>query len=178
MCGIWGFQAREGTKNEKTIQTIIKRADERGGHSYGFFAIMKNGKHLLVKQTGRPDPKTVCSLIKDSIICIGHSRLATSGENSIFDGQPIVREDFALVHNGITEGYIPKKAVEGFEAKTNNDSELMIPLIKNKAPIEFDHAYLAIQFTPYDWEFKMSSKGLPLVMQEEDGVTYFCSKQW
>ncbi|MFM8759095.1 MAG: class II glutamine amidotransferase [Methylophilaceae bacterium] len=139
---------------------------------------MKDGSHIVYKQTGRPDAQKIWSLVKDAVVCIGHSRLVTSGANDIFNAQPIVTNDLAVVHNGIAEGNILEQDLKGFVPATQNDSELLVPLLRQGQKINFAHALLCVKFDLYDWNLEMSSLGLPLESKQEASVTYYCSKKW
>lgn len=178
MCGIWGFNSN-GKVDLTIVQEIIEKADERGGHSFGVFGLKQNGDQFCYKAQGRSDVSFLVDLVKDAKVVIGHSRLATSGDHSIFNSQPIVTLDGVLVHNGnIPFSELIYKLYD-YHPVTNNDSEALIPMIlDDQDVIEIDGAFLFLKIDYTSYELIKYNSGLPLYETELNEVTYYCSKKW
>lgn len=178
MCGIWGFNSKDGKGfNEKHVEAMIKRADERGGHSYGFYGIKKNGKHIYFKEEGRAKPVLIMEMIKDCIAVIGQSRLASSASIDLFNSQPLVQSDYVVVHNGNIPNYQEIMSEANYTPYSDLDSEAIIPLLR-KGALNITGSVLAFKISEYDFNFIYYSNCLPLVKLTEGEVDYYCSKQW
>lgn len=176
MCGLWGF---EGKPNVNDLREIIRRADERGGHGYGFFGITKEGKHVYHVSHGRVNVDLLVTLAKGCVIGVGHSRLITGGDYQILNSQPVVGDGIVLVHNGNIENHREIMRHYGYEPRTSLDSEALIPLIENEMDhICLDAAFIAIKFTKYENQLIIYAKSLPLVSHTTQGTKYYCSKEW
>jgi glutamine phosphoribosylpyrophosphate amidotransferase len=178
MCGIWGYECKGGKPKSRIVESIICGADDRGGHGYGYFGIDKEYNQVQHKSTHKQDIFKTLNDVRGMLVVIGHSRLATSSEQSILNTQPIVVKDAAIVHNGNvgisetvynTHRYLPT---------TNNDSEALIPMIKQGTPVTFKHAYIHLKLDYHNYELTYSNKDIPLFQEEIEGVHYFCSKEW
>lgn len=176
MCGIWGFKVINGVPNKIIIANIIKRADMRGGHCNGFYSIDNNDYHNLYKKHGKANINLIVTMVYKSKITIGHSRLATNDDISIFNSQPILSGNKILVHNGIIKNYKEIYNEHNYIPKTDNDSEALILLNNDNMPDKY--AYLMIEFDDVSSILKYGNKGLPLYIKEISGVLYFCSNQF
>lgn len=183
MCGIWGFNCRESGKvNFDHVENMIRRADERGGHSYGVYGITANGKHVSFKSEGRANPVLILEIIKNCVVAIGHSRLASSASIDLFNSQPVVTKDVILVHNGNIDNHESILNEYNYSPVTNLDSEAIVPMLK-AGKIDIYGTFLALKLTEYDHEFIYYSGGLPLHYMSErvkpDQTNhYYCSKEW
>jgi glucosamine 6-phosphate synthetase-like amidotransferase/phosphosugar isomerase protein len=178
MCGLWGFN-NQGKLDLDTVARIIEAADERGGHAYGVFGIRKNGQHFTYKSSGRSNTRLLLALIGDAKLVIGHSRLATSGDLSLLNAQPIITPGGVLVHNGNVEGHTEIMQRLNYQPFTRNDSEAIAPMILNSEA--YNHlvgAFLFIRIKDLKAELITYKNRLPLVEAEINGVTYYCSKEW
>lgn len=112
MCGIFGLvQNKAGNKSTKIFRHLCLLSESRGKEASGF-AIKKNNC-IKVYKTPLPAGEMVKSKIfRDEIlenasknqpfIAIGHSRLVTNGyEQFDVNNQPVVKNGFVVVHNGI-----------------------------------------------------------------------------
>lgn len=174
MCGIWGF---EGKPDEYQLKGIITRADERGGHGYGFFGITANDQHIYHVSHGRVDVDLLVNLASRCIVGIGHSRLVTSGDMQIMNSQPVLGDGVAVVHNGNIKEYKMIMYSLGYQPRTNLDSEALIPMIK-KNVAKIKGTYLAIEYTKYSYKFTGYQKQLPLIHHKFISTDYYCSKEW
>ena len=121
MCGIFGILSPR-LVNTNHLRILASHAKQRGQDSSGLIYI-ENDTCRITKADF-----DVCKLLssfhlpKTSFIA-GHSRLVTNGLN---DNQPVVRDDIALIHNGIiiNEQDIWKSA--NIDRKFEIDSEAII----------------------------------------------------
>lgn len=174
MCGIWGF---EGTPEVHQLKQIILRADERGGHGFGFFGITKNNQHIYHVSHGRVDLDLLIKMARKCIVGIGHSRLVTSGDMQIMNSQPVLGDGAVVVHNGNIKDYKTIMYRLGYTPRTNLDSEALIPMIKNNMA-DIDGSFLAIQYSKYDFKFLGYNRNFPLVHKKFKNTDYYCSKSW
>lgn len=95
MCGIFG--AVSTTKvNAKDITTLVKHAKQRGKDSSGLINFSNDVYNIY-----RADfdiQELIHDLDLNGKIVLGHSRLITNG---FTDNQPVVRNNIAVLHNGI-----------------------------------------------------------------------------
>mgnify|MGYP001599499096 CR=1 FL=1 len=174
MCGIWGFNGKPEVAH---LRAIIKRADERGGHGFGFFGITKSNNHIYHVSHGRVDIDLLIGFANKCDIGIGHSRLVTSGDMQIINSQPVLGDGIAVVHNGNINDYIEIMNSLRYQPRTRLDSEALIPMIKNNAT-NINGAYLAIQYNRYDHKLIAYNRILPLKHQRHKETDYYCSKIW
>jgi glucosamine 6-phosphate synthetase-like amidotransferase/phosphosugar isomerase protein len=174
MCGIWGFSGRPKAAH---LKAIIKRADERGGHGFGFFGITKDNRHIYHVSHGRVDVDLLVRLACQCEIGIGHSRLVTSGDMQVMNSQPVLGDGMVVVHNGNIENHRRIMYKLGYEPRTNLDSEALIPMIKNDMA-DINGSYLCISYDRYEHELKAYNKTLPLEHQRHGDTNYYCSKTW
>lgn len=177
MCGIWGFKVFSGKPNKQIVSNIIKKADMRGGHCNGFYSIDSNSYHTFYKKHGKAEIDFMSSMVMLSDIVIGHSRLATGSDISIFNSQPILSGNKILVHNGIIKNYKDIYNDYNYIPRTDNDSEALIIMIeKNAMPDKY--SYLMIEYDDVKYDLKYGNKDLPLYIKQNNGVMYFCSNDF
>lgn len=126
MCGIFGIIS-EANIDQNHLTQLALHARQRGKDSSGLM-VHDNGTYKvkradydiksLLTSTGNLNTKLV----------MGHSRLITNG---LSDNQPVVRDDVALIHNGIVVNH--DEIWEGIdvERKFQIDSEAIIGLTLN-----------------------------------------------
>jgi glucosamine 6-phosphate synthetase-like amidotransferase/phosphosugar isomerase protein len=177
MCGVWGFSCKENFKaNKNIIKTICELSDERGGHSYGFFGI-SNMKRKVYKESGRVNSYLISEMASNCSVAIGQSRLATFGGRGLENTQPLLFEKWAIVHNGNIPEYKEIMDSNNYTPITNVDTEV-IQLLLDKNNYNINGVFLAIDLTNEDYKVISHSRNLPLYINNIDGVTYYCSKQW
>lgn len=130
MCGIVGYV---GDKNAQDfLVSGLKRLEYRGYDSAGIVTLENDGRATLIKTKGKIadlEEKLARNKRSDKI-GIGHTRWATHGEPSEVNAHPHQVGDIYLVHNGIIENYKElKKALAGYEFKSETDSEVLAALI-------------------------------------------------
>ena len=96
MCGIFGIVASK-PESLSDIRMLAKHAEQRGRDSSGLLIL--NGTTYQVHRAEHE----ITRLLRDvkpepSKIIMGHSRLITNGVN---DNQPVIRDGFCVLHNGI-----------------------------------------------------------------------------
>ena len=96
MCGIFGVISKAGSY-EKEINNLALNAAQRGTDSSGILYL--DSKLLNVVRADYEIQKLIRKVTPyNSELVIGHSRLVTNGVN---DNQPIARDGFIVIHNGI-----------------------------------------------------------------------------
>lgn len=144
MCGIVGYV---GTKQAQPfLINGLTKLEYRGYDSAGI-AVFDGNKINLEKCVGRLD--ALKNKIKghepQGTIGIGHTRWATHGGPSDVNAHPHMdcKGDFAIVHNGIIENYLPLK--EGLIAKghkflSETDTEVVVHLLEDLYDGDFEAA--------------------------------------
>ena len=145
MCGIVGISS-----NKDCIQNIIfglKALEYRGYDSSGI-AINNNNSFLFQKSVGKIlelEKKLYLNKIEGSI-AIGHTRWATHGKPSEINCHPFVKDNCALVHNGIIENFdelINSYSLDSKNLESSTDTEV-IAEIYNKLLNEYNNPIEAI----------------------------------
>lgn len=144
MCGIVGYIG------EKDCVSILleglKRLEYRGYDSSGI-SIINKGDIVTYKKEGR-----IVNLEKfvpknlPGFMGIAHTRWATHGGVTDQNAHPHVSANgkFSIVHNGIIENYshLKSKLVkEGYEFKSDTDSEVIAHLIEKNYTGDFEQAF-------------------------------------
>lgn len=123
MCGIFGVIS-EKIVDKKRLKKLAMLSRERGRDSSGFIYFDGNG-YAVVKADN-----DIFSLFKsiqdvDTNIIMGHSRLITNG---LADNQPVIRDDLAVLHNGIIVNDDKIWEQINTERKYQIDSEVILAL--------------------------------------------------
>jgi len=126
MCGVFGVISDNGD-NKKILKHLSKSASQRGVDSSGLVYI--RDKQLNID---RADYK-IQNLLKitkpfDINFVAGHSRLATNG---VYDNQPIYRDDYIVIHNGIVTNVDELWESTGLKRYQEIDTEI-IPAMLGK----------------------------------------------
>ena len=132
MCGIVGI----ASKND-TIEDIISglySLEYRGYDSAGL-ATIKNNQLEYIKDVGKINnlEKNIKKNKLSGNIVIAHTRWATHGKPSIKNSHPFIKQNCALVHNGIIENYEDLKqelTKRGYTFTSDTDTEVLINLIE------------------------------------------------
>ena len=133
MCGIFGFTGRR--EAAPLLLDGLKRLEYRGYDSAGMVTGAGTTLHLR-KKAGRIAElaKEVAARPVPGTFGISHTRWATHGgatdrnAHPHFDGAG----DFAVVHNGVIENFLPLKKqlqAEGVEFRSDTDTEVLAHLI-------------------------------------------------
>ncbi len=135
MCGIVGYI---GPREAYPIVIKgLRRLEYRGYDSTGV-ALIDNGKLNVYKKKGKVAEleESIIGADLHSHIGIGHTRWATHGEPSDRNAHPHVSNSgqFAMLHNGIIENYVPIKndlIKKGYTFKSDTDTEVLLNFIED-----------------------------------------------
>ncbi len=135
MCGIVGYIGHR--QAYPVIIKGLKRLEYRGYDSSGV-ALIDEGKLKVYKKKGKVAEleDEVVDKNLSSHIGIGHTRWATHGEPSDRNAHPHVSNsgEFAMIHNGIIENYVPIKndlLKKGYTFKSDTDTEVLLNFIED-----------------------------------------------
>lgn len=137
MCGIFGYI---GDKNAlKRIYKGLSRLEYRGYDSSGI-AVSSNDGFLAIKAVGKVKKlkdkidsiKNLQAHVLNASVGIGHTRWATHGKPNLKNAHPHLKDDFAIVHNGVVENYQKLKSIldsNSIKIKSDTDTEIILGLI-------------------------------------------------
>ncbi len=135
MCGIVGYIGPR--QAYPVIIKGLKRLEYRGYDSSGV-ALIDEGKLKVYKKKGKVAEleDEVVDKNLSAHIGIGHTRWATHGEPSDRNAHPHVSNsgEFAMIHNGIIENYVPIKndlLKKGYTFKSDTDTEVLLNFIED-----------------------------------------------
>ena len=135
MCGIVGYIGpREAYP---VVLKGLRRLEYRGYDSTGV-ALINHGKLNVYKKKGKVAEleESILGANLHAHIGIGHTRWATHGEPSDRNAHPHVSNSgqFAMLHNGIIENYVPIKndlLKKGYTFKSDTDTEVLLNFIED-----------------------------------------------
>ena len=183
MCGIVGIISKKDS-----IQIVLdglKALEYRGYDSAGI-AYIYNKKIKKIKSVGKiSNLKKIYNKQKNkSTIVIGHTRWATHGKPSIKNAHPFIKNNCALVHNGIIENYvnlIKKYKINKKLLKSDTDSEVIAEIfnqlfIKNNDPVkilnqitkDIKGTYSIVLITNNNSKIYAAKKSSPLIIGISD----------
>ena len=135
MCGIVGYIGQR--QAYPVIIKGLKRLEYRGYDSSGV-VLIDNGELKVYKKKGKVAEleEEVVGKNLNSFIGIGHTRWATHGEPSDRNAHPHVSNsgNFAMIHNGIIENYVPIKndlLKKGYTFHSDTDTEVLLNFIED-----------------------------------------------
>jgi glucosamine--fructose-6-phosphate aminotransferase (isomerizing) len=96
MCGIFGAYS-ESRVDLDALWSLAKSAKRRGRDSSGYIWY-KSGHYQLLRADVPITQSWNSQELAEATFIVGHSRLITHGQ---VDNQPVVRDDIAVLHNGI-----------------------------------------------------------------------------
>ena len=135
MCGVVGFISRNVMKEDiEIVKNVMRESSIRGKHASGIAWSKNNKIHSIVKSI--PIDELVEEINWNEVIdgknvsMIAHARYSTS---SIKYNQPIIGDQYAIVHNGVITQSPPDQWENEFniKCKTENDSELLLRCWEN-----------------------------------------------
>ena len=96
MCGIFGVISSSPVLKDD-LGVLVKHAQQRGRDSSGLVTLVKS--RYQIYRADYPISRLLSEVqLQTSNLVLGHSRLITNG---LGDNQPVVRDDIAVLHNGI-----------------------------------------------------------------------------
>ena len=135
MCGIVGYIGHR--QAYPVIIKGLKRLEYRGYDSSGV-ALIDENKLKVYKKKGKVAEleDEVVDKNLSAHIGIGHTRWATHGEPSDRNAHPHVSNsgEFAMIHNGIIENYVPIKndlLKKGYTFGSDTDTEVLLNFIED-----------------------------------------------
>lgn len=133
MCGIVGYIGRH--QATPFLMEGLSKLEYRGYDSAGI-AVYNNGKIDVEKCVGRLDAlrQKIVGHEPAGTVGIGHTRWATHGKPSDINAHPHTDESgqFAVVHNGIIENYMPLKQAllkKSHHFRSETDTEIVAHLM-------------------------------------------------
>lgn len=186
MCGIFGVVSAKQIEADLFVQ-LGKLSERRGKDSSGALYLEDNSYRAV--RADKPFRVLVSGLgIPRSRVVIGHSRLITNGQA---DNQPVVRDDLAIVHNGIItnddEYWRETNQKRLFVIDTESILGVALRLIELGKSIDqlFDEAQnslkgafsCALLFPRFGKLVLMSNTGSLYIGETVDGTTCFASER-
>jgi len=187
MCGIIGVTGRDAAKN---VFNGLRNLEYRGYDSWGI-AFPEGKKFILEKRVGKIGKASFDAAEQE--IAIGHTRWATHGKVTEANAHPHLSMDgkIAIVHNGIIENYSQLKeklGKEGFEFKSETDTEVIANLIQQKiaqgygfeeavrnALLELEGYYAVVVMGAGENKIICAKNGSPLVLGIGENENYVAS---
>ena len=144
MCGIVGYVGDR--QAAEYLLDGLSKLEYRGYDSAGI-AVFNGDTIRVEKSVGRLASlrDKIAGDAPEGTIGIGHTRWATHGRPSDRNSHPHAdcHGDFAIVHNGIIENYLPLKEeliAKGHEFKSETDTEVVVHLLEELYKGDFEAA--------------------------------------
>lgn len=185
MCGIFGLIQRDNPKKASHLfRDLFLLSESRGKEASGF--AIHNENEIIVFKTPFPASTLVNSeefrnhISKSQVkpfVGMGHSRLVTNGyEHKNSNNQPVVKDDFIVIHNGIIVNYDELwKKYHLEERMSDLDSELIPVIIKNHLSKGFGEAVKCL-FSDIEGMTNtgiLSSENKNLLLATNNGSIYY-----
>lgn len=145
MCALFGWldygKKLPHSQLKKLTQALANAAEERGTDASGI-SYVKNGRIHIYKKP-KPAHKVKFDFPKDTTIIMGHTRLATQGNQKFnFNNHPFygkADKSFAFAHNGILHNDEELRRSKKLpETYIETDSYVAVQLIENQNKLNFD----------------------------------------
>lgn len=149
MCGIFGFARKEGFcaqldlfKLQGAVMDLALLNESRGSDGTGLGFLTRDKTHLFKEAASAMSlfntkrfHKFVRLISSKTMLCIGHTRMATVGEPSHLNCHPFVTEDFVGSHNGNFINY--RQMLDRYQKKSESDvdSEAIFRVMDGEAKI-------------------------------------------
>ena len=191
MCGIVGYVGDR--QAAEFLLDGLSKLEYRGYDSAGI-AVYDNGNIRLEKSVGR------LAALRDKLkgnvpsgkIGIGHTRWATHGRPSDQNAHPHTdcSGDFAIVHNGIIENFLPLKEElekKGHKFTSETDTEVVVHLLEELYKGDFEAAVrevlgrldgsyaLVFMSKKHPYELICTKQDNPLIIGLGDGENFIAS---
>jgi glucosamine 6-phosphate synthetase-like amidotransferase/phosphosugar isomerase protein len=151
MCGVFGFQSKDGSPvNLSVLRAIALATAIRGKHAWGLAWIDGQGRMNCFKQTG--DIRCSLGLLEmaaEARTLIGHCRFATQGSpDDNLNNHPHPCDGGWIVHNGQIPNY--RQLIKGHRLHpvTDCDSEVIGLLIERAEGSLLDRMTEAVSYVP------------------------------
>lgn len=125
MCGIFGLVNELASVEIEYCDSLVKRAQRRGRDSSGF-VIGCAGYDVYRSDSAISELYRELKGQLSAQAIFGHSRLITNG---LLDNQPVVRDGFIVLHNGIITNLTELWSKTGSSPETELDSEVINALV-------------------------------------------------
>lgn len=165
MCGIVGYIGRH--QAAPFLIDGLSKLEYRGYDSSGI-AVYHDGKIDVEKCVGRLDAlrQKLIGHEPEGVVGIGHTRWATHGKPSDVNAHPHTDDsgEFAVVHNGIIENYMPLKLdllKKGHQFKSETDTEVVAHLMADQ----------------YNGNFEETVRKVLHIIQGSYSLVFLCAKE-
>lgn len=165
MCGIVGYIGRH--QAAPFLIDGLSKLEYRGYDSSGI-AVYHDGKIDVEKCVGRLDAlrQKFIGHEPEGVVGIGHTRWATHGKPSDVNAHPHTDDsgEFAVVHNGIIENYMPLKLdllKKGHQFKSETDTEVVAHLMADQ----------------YNGNFEETVRKVLHIIQGSYSLVFLCAKE-
>ena len=145
----------------------LSKLEYRGYDSSGI-AVYHDGKIDVEKCVGRLDAlrQKLIGHEPEGVVGIGHTRWATHGKPSDVNAHPHTDDsgEFAVVHNGIIENYMPLKLdllKKGHQFKSETDTEVVAHLMADQ----------------YNGNFEETVRKVLHIIQGSYSLVFLCAKE-
>ncbi len=176
-CGIFGGI---GYILADKIKMLMVYNETRGGHAVGYW----NPTEGLVKRAKKTPEflEEVGNTMKDSNLCLGHTRFGTHGSNVDKNAHPFQKDNIILIHNGVLSNHDSLAKTYGFDWTVDSEAIPEMVLRQGYKGIEEVRGSIACAWTDGDNTLHLYKRDNPLFIGDisyTDGTkgTYFSSME-
>jgi glucosamine--fructose-6-phosphate aminotransferase (isomerizing) len=186
MCGIFGIISSSIVDKDKLSQ-LVKHSRQRGRDSSGLIFFDEN-KYKIDRADYDVDKLLKKVKPYKSKLVVGHSRLITNGQG---DNQPVVRENIAVIHNGIVVNEKKIWDTLSVKRKYQIDSETIVAIAEEHLKDQGDISELPLKILslcegvvacalilPAHGKLLLFSNNGSLYIGYIDETIYFASEQY